>query len=537
MKQLRASILLALAFVAISALFNSASAQRVGVSTNALELVMLVPNVTAELTLGGQSSMAVSLSLNSGVSISDNFYLELMRVGYEYRKWFRHAMSGHYCGINASYSDVKFAAIGKNLDFEQFSVGFHQRIIFFDEAMDYMLQCKKEGKSFFTYLATNTCHAPELVPEKYAEKYRKVKQHNGVAVPDMFYGMIANLDENMGRLELFLTENNLKDNTIVVFSSDNGTQNTNAYKIFNAGMQGKKQSAFDGGHRVPLFITYMNGTLMSGVCRDDLTQAQDILPTLLDLAGIEDQPQCDGVSLKPLFKTMNNRLEDRMCVVQYKMGSKWDAKNCVVMWDNWRLLSRGRLYDISRDPHQDKNIASKHPEVVKAMSDYYDQWYDEVKPLFDRKRYITIGADAANPTMLYANDWNGDACDNSAALFQANGTGYFDIDIAKSGNYKITISRWPDDANLPLNGYDDKFIVYTNNTQGKCNNPSDAAKPIAKAEIKVGEYSKKVKVKAKDTSVSFNVELESGKSTLEGLFYNSEGDVICGALYIEVERK
>ena len=73
-------------------------------------------------------------------------------------------------------------------------------------------------------------------------------------MPSEFYGMIANLDENLGKLEAFLTERKLSDNTILIYTSDNGTQSKQAQAIFNAGMRDKKTSVFEGGHRVPCFV-------------------------------------------------------------------------------------------------------------------------------------------------------------------------------------------------------------------------------------------------------------------------------------------
>ena len=110
------------------------------------------------------------------------------------------------------------------------------------------------GKPFFCYLPTAAAHGPLFVPEKYRELYKD--QRPRVAA---FFGMIANIDENMGRLDAFLREAGLWDNTILIFMTDNG--GTVGVPIFNAGMRGKKIDLWDGGHRVPCFIRWPAGEL------------------------------------------------------------------------------------------------------------------------------------------------------------------------------------------------------------------------------------------------------------------------------------
>ena len=124
--------------------------------------------------------------------------------------------------------------------------------IFFNKAMQWIEQKSKIDQPFFVYLPTNTPHVPNVCAEKYSAPY--VGKYEGKPMPSEFYGMIANLDENLGKLEAFLTERKLSDNTILIYTSDNGTQSKQAQAIFNAGMRDKKTSVFEGGHRVPCFV-------------------------------------------------------------------------------------------------------------------------------------------------------------------------------------------------------------------------------------------------------------------------------------------
>src|SRR5262249_27460830 len=149
---------------------------------------------------------------------------------------------------------------------------------------------KAKNEPFFLYLPTNAPHGPHWVPDKYKQPYLK----NG---PAAFFGMIANLDENMGRLDAFLRETGLRDNTVFLFMHDNG--GTAGVKVFNAGMRDRKTSYYDGGHRAACFVRWPAGKLRPAGDIDVLTQIQDLCPTLLDLCGVAapKSAKFDGTSL------------------------------------------------------------------------------------------------------------------------------------------------------------------------------------------------------------------------------------------------
>ena len=101
-----------------------------------------------------------------------------------------------------------------------------------------------------------------MYPESMYLKKRKRQEGNLEKDIDVaYYGMIENIDDNLGRLETFLQKNRLKENTILIYLSDNGTQSFRAEGVYNAGMRGKKRSMWEGGHRVPLFVRWENGGL------------------------------------------------------------------------------------------------------------------------------------------------------------------------------------------------------------------------------------------------------------------------------------
>ena len=130
--------------------------------------------------------------------------------------------------------------------------------------------------------------------------------------------MIRNIDDNVGKLEKFLESENLVayDNTIVViFLTDNGSTLGEIY--YPAGMRGKKTQLWEGGHRVPCFLRWPGGPLGQPRDLDGLTQVQDLLPTILELAGVESDAPFDGLSLVPALRGTSPVPEERMLVINY----------------------------------------------------------------------------------------------------------------------------------------------------------------------------------------------------------------------------
>ena len=179
-----------------------------------------------------------------------------------------------------------------------------------------------------------------------------------------FFGMIANIDENMGRLDAMLKESGLYDNTILIFMTDNG--GTCGVPIWNAGMRGRKTEYYDGGHRVPCFIRWPAGGLRQPGDVDDA----DAVPRPAAHAHRPVRPAAspreahfDGVSLAPLLRGKPQpELADRKLVVQYGIWeeylgpTKW---NCAVMWGKWRLFRGKALYNIAADPGQKTDVADR----------------------------------------------------------------------------------------------------------------------------------------------------------------------------------
>ena len=242
--------------------------------------------------------------------------------------------------------------------------------VWFDEVIKYIEQPR--DKPFFLSLHTNAPHDPWVVPESYSAPYRKAGMSETMAI---FYGMITCIDENIGRLRERLAELKLAEDTLIIFTTDNGTTAgwitfSSKEPYFNADMRGWKGSAYDGGHRVPLFWHWPKGGINQGQDIPKLSAHFDILPTLVDLLGLQKPigPAIDGISLATLLKDPAATLRERTLFVHVQreyLPPKW--KNSVAMTERWRLIDGKELYDIQADPGQTTDIAARHPEAVAHL--------------------------------------------------------------------------------------------------------------------------------------------------------------------------
>jgi arylsulfatase A-like enzyme len=151
---------------------------------------------------------------------------------------------------------------------------------------------------FFLYIPTNAPHNPFNVPGRYTEAYEGREDIPGQRA--RFYGMIASIDENLGRFKRMLKEEGLLEHTILIFLTDNGTAGGfSGSEGFNAGMRARKASAFEGGHRAACFIRWPGGGIREGRDLDALTAHLDLMPTLASLCKLDlpEDHSFDGMDL------------------------------------------------------------------------------------------------------------------------------------------------------------------------------------------------------------------------------------------------
>lgn len=202
---------------------------------------------------------------------------------------FQHALYHGGGGVNQTpdywnndYFDDTYFRNGKPEKFEGYCTD-----VWFKEATAFLEKERKDP--FFIYLPLNAAHGPFNVPESYAKMYDDAPL---TEEQKRFYGMITNIDDNFGKLVSYLKENKLFEDTIIIYTTDNGTaagikhEKNGDVTGYNAGLKGTKGSHYDGGHRVPFFISWPNGIIAKGTANNELAAHVDLLPTLTELAGV-----------------------------------------------------------------------------------------------------------------------------------------------------------------------------------------------------------------------------------------------------------
>lgn len=409
--------------------------------------------------------------------------------------------------------------------------------VFFDNALQFIEERAASASSpFFVYLSTNAPHGPFLVDESYSQPYADMGVPGNMA---KFYGMIENIDDNMGRLAAKLDELGIADNTLLIFMTDNGTSAgvTNAHPSqvvgssnqdalaeaaaaaeagtwqgFNAGMRGRKGSEFDGGHRVPFFMRWPDGNL--GEARDvpNLTAHIDVLPTFADIASAGSHPELDwdGTSLLPLLR--GEEWQDRTLVVhsqRIRFPERW--RKSAVMTESHRLVNGQELYDMSADPGQENDIAAENAELVGSLKEAYDAWWDRIGDRFEQHVYLDIGSDAENPARITAHDWL--PPDDSVQVPWNQGhvarapavNGTWNIQVTQAGTYAFELFQRDRPAQYPIEA--------------------------TEAEIKVGEAEGSVEIEDGATSAVIKLDLPAGKTTMDTVFRTADGTER-GAFYV-----
>lgn len=388
----------------------------------------------------------------------------------------------------------------------------HCTDFWFDQAMRWMKSRQDQREPFLCYLPTNAPHAPHDVDEKYSRPF-------GDHPAARFYGMITQIDENIGKLDEFLRSSGLIDNTIVIFMTDNG--GTAGVKTFNAGMRAGKTTYYEGGHRVPCWIRWPAGQLVKPKDVPYPSQNQDILPTLLELCGVSKPASVtfDGDSLVPLLR--GKGMGDRLLVVQY--GQQVNKFESCVIWNQFRLVKGTELYDLASDPAQERNVAADHPSVISRMREYYEHWWSGVEPGVNDFVTTTLGAPQQPIVPLTSSDWENIYADNSNHIRQGVGGpqgGHWNVTVARGGTYEITVRRWPADTGAAL---------------GAALGEKSKAFPIAGAKLSIGDQLLTATTNPQATAVSFKVTLQPGKYRLKSWFQNATGDDLCGAYFADVK--
>lgn len=435
---------------------------------------------------------------------------------------------------NDYYSDVDFEGNktaadvywenGKTFKADRFCTD-----LWFERSKQFVKESVSEGRPFFCYIPTNAAHGPFNASHGYKKG---------------FDGLIENVDHNMGRLDAFLTESGLKDDVLVIFSTDNGTTGSRL-----GGLRDRKGSHHEGGHHVPCFLRWKNGGLggAEDTARDvsPLTAAMDLLPTFIDMFGLKKPAgglPLDGMSLKEMLSNPNHTPVERTIVVdtQRQAGfTKW-TRACVMrdeivagqIKNKWRLIrnssnSQPELYDFLTDRGTNQNLASGNAQVIEDLSADYEVWWDRVSPGSEAYPPFVVNEAKEGELTLYAHSWIGNDMtpwNQSHVKSGEKGTGMHSVRFDRTGRYQIELRRWPREDGGPIDGKssdgDGKVIAAT------------------KARLKlagIGEATKEIE--PGHSSVVFDLDVTAGKATtLSTMFMDEQGKDLVGAYYVYIRN-
>ena len=392
--------------------------------------------------------------------------------------------------------------------------------VWFQQALKFVDTARKQESPFFCYLATNAPHGPYLVAQEEKQPYLDA----GVPEPmASFYGMITNIDRNLGVLMNRLDEWDLAENTVLIFMTDNGTaagvarqRQSKKWQGFNAGMRGQKGSEYDGGHRVPFFIRWPKGKLTGGRDVSRLSAHIDVLPTLVDLCGIQkpEGPPLDGRSLVPELTMQSATAEERILFVhsqRIEHPEKW--RKSAVVTGRWRLINGQELYDIQADPGQKSNIASANEETVGRLRDAYEGWWTSLSPVFDDYVRIDLGSPAEPVAKLTCHDWHTDdrpvPWNHNMVSRDPQHNGSWAVNVTQPGTYEFTLRMRPGGVIYDL--------------------------PPGTAKVRIGDQTKSVAIPPREFKSVLKLDLEKGPAMLQTWLESKSGETR-GAYFVDVRR-
>ncbi len=270
--------------------------------------------------------------------------------------------------------------------------------LYYEQATRWIDTQRSSGKPFFAYIPSNTPHAP------YIAKPEDKALYEGKGLPaetESFFGMLHNIDQNVGRLLRQLEQWGIDKNTLVIFMNDNG--GTAGTKVFNAGMRGTKGTAWLGGTRASSFWRWP-GTIEPADC-DALTAHIDFFSTLAEVAGATIpetlKSQVEGRSLVPLLMNPKAAWSERALITHFGRWPKWADPNgskytmCSVRNPRWHLVStkgaaqpKWELFDLGLDFGETKDVAAENPRVVAELEQAFEKFWSESLPLMVNEKVL-----------------------------------------------------------------------------------------------------------------------------------------------------
>ncbi len=243
--------------------------------------------------------------------------------------------------------------------------------MFTEFALDFIKRHANNEQPFFLYIPYLLPHDAFEIPEINPLYRDKDWSHQ----EKVYASMIGLIDADMGKIRVLLKENNILDNTLIVFTSDNGAANRYEGTFNSSGvLRGRKRDVYEGGIRVP-FIVSMPGVIPRGEENQSIGYFADILPTFAGMVGIELQGKTDGVDLKEVFLKNRHLTEKRTLYWEFhEQGGKQ-----AVLQGSWKGIrldvhKKGfhdeiELFNLDTDPSETDDIADRNQEIVKMIKE------------------------------------------------------------------------------------------------------------------------------------------------------------------------
>lgn len=270
-----------------------------------------------------------------------------------------------------------------------------------------------QDEPFFLFVPTILPHAELVVPDdEFYQRYQDAFEetpHQGddygpnasipgyasVAKPRATHAaMVSRLDHYVGQIVAKVEELGLSDNTIILFTSDNGPHREGGADpdFFQSGgvFRGYKRDLYEGGIRVPLIVRWPN-TIKSGTSTDHIAAFWDLLPTFAELAGSDAPLPTDGISFVPALRGTGAQPAHEYLYWEFHEAGGRQA----VRAGDWKLIKQGvkqpgqqsvALYDLGQDPSEQHDLAASHPEIVSQLLQYIDEAHvpSQIFPLLPR---------------------------------------------------------------------------------------------------------------------------------------------------------
>lgn len=309
----------------------------------------------------------------------------------------------------------------------------------------------QKDKPFFCLLSYNAPHSPFQVPDSYYDRYREAGLTPKNAT---VYGMVENLDRNLGRLLDYLDESGLRQNTLLIFLTDNGPNG----ERYNGGMRGRKAQVYEGGTRVPMFISWPQ-QLPNDQDRTFLSAHIDLLPTLASFCqlALPNSLKLDGIDLSQNIKQENQTPVSREFFTIFN-GGKEQSYPGAINTGRYKLVfnrqNESELYDLQQDPAEQTPLEDS--QLEQKLRKRYLDWYTSVRPDSYQAPPIPV---MSSSTMCTAEEgelqgplsfkggfgWANDYAINWAS--QRAGI-HWELDVAQAGSYEIKLHYFAK-ANIP----------------------------------------------------------------------------------------